>query len=176
MGRNVEIKAKVNDMDRQRSLLEALTVTQPQLIFQEDTFFNCSDGRLKLRTFPTGLGELIQYRREDRFEPAESEYVLSHTNDPDTLKEALSNALGVRAVVRKNRSVYLVERARIHLDDVEGLGIFIELEVELRPEESEEIGIEVARELMKKLEIRGEDLVKSAYVDLLESTMGNHSS
>ncbi len=176
MGRNVEIKAKVNDMDRQRSLLEALTVTQPQLIFQEDTFFNCSAGRLKLRTFSNGAGELIQYRREDRFEPAESEYVLSHTNDPDTLKEALSNALGVRAVVRKNRSVYVVERTRIHLDDVEGLGYFIELEVELRPQESEEIGIEVARELMEKLEIRGEDLVKSAYVDLLESTTGSHSS
>ena len=176
MGRNVEIKAKVNDMDRQRSLLEALSRARPQVVCQEDTFFNCSAGRLKLRTFPTGPGELIQYQREDRYEPAESEYVRYLTDDPDTLKQALSKALGIRAVVRKSRSVYLVEQARIHLDEVEGLGVFIELEVELRPEESEEIGIEVARELMEKLEISGEDLVKSAYVDLLESTMGSHSS
>lgn len=170
MGRNVEIKAKVNDLDRQRSLLESLTGALPQVILQEDTFFNCSAGRLKLRTFPNGAGELIQYQRKDGFEPTESQYVLSQINEPATLKEALSNALGIRAVVRKNRSVYLVGQTRVHLDDVEGLGHFIELEVELRQGESQEIGIEVARDLMDQLEIRGEDLVETAYVDLLEST------
>ena len=175
MRRNIEIKAKVNNMDRQRSFLQALTGAQPEVIFQEDTFFNCSSGRLKLRTFPNGAGELIEYRREDRPEPVESEYVLSHTIDPGTLKEALSNALGVRSVVRKKRSVYLVERTRIHLDDVEDLGNFIELEVELRPGESQETGIKVARELMEQLEIRGEDLAKSAYVDLLESQQRSNS-
>ena len=175
MGRNVEIKAKVNNMDRQRGLLEGLADAQPQIVYQEDTFFNCLAGRLKLRTTPDGKDELIHYQREDRDEPTESEYVLSLTNDPDTLKEALSNALGVRAVVRKNRRVYVVERTRIHLDEVEGLGDFIELEVELRPGESQETGIEVAQDLMEKLEIRGEDLVKSAYVDLLESAPGSHS-
>ena len=175
MDRNVEIKARVNNLKRQRRLVEALADSQPHLIYQEDTFFNCSVGRLKLRTFLNGTGELIHYEREDRAEPTESEYVLCPTNDSETLKEALSNALGVRAVVRKSRRVYVVGRTRIHLDEVEALGYFIELEVVLGPGESQENGIQVVRELMEKLEIRGEDLVKLAYVDLLESEPGSHS-
>ena len=166
--RNVEIKAKASNFRRLQKLVEALALTQPQSIYQEDTFFNCPVGRLKLRTFSNGTGELIHYEREDRVEPTESKYVLSPVNDPDSIKEALSQALGVRAVVRKHRRLYIVGQARIHLDEVEDLGYFIELEVALRPTETQENGIEVARDLMEKLEIRGEDLVKSAYVDLLE--------
>ena len=121
---------------------------------------------VELRTFENGTGELIQYDRADITDPTESRYVLAPTDQPQTLKQALSNALGVRAVVLKKRVVHMVGRTRIHLDRVEGLGEFIELEVVLDPDEPATDGIRVAEELMSKLEIRKADLIESAYVDL----------
>jgi predicted adenylyl cyclase CyaB len=98
--------------------------------------------------------------------------VVAPTQDPEALRAALSRALGVRAVVRKTRTVHLVGRTRIHLDRVDGLGDFIELEVVLRPDEETASGASVARELMTRLEIAEEDLVEAAYVDLLEGAKG----
>ncbi len=167
MGRNVEIKAKARDLEYQRTLADALADSGPHVFYQEDTFFNCTDGRLKLRSFPDGMGELIHYQRQDCVEPAESIYVRSVINDPESLKDALSNALGVHAVVCKKRTVYVVGRTRVHLDEVEGLGSFIELEVVLRAGEAPGSGAVVARDLMARLGIQAEALVKSAYVDLL---------
>jgi len=172
MGRNVEIKAKTGDIMHQRKLAEVLADSGPQVIYQEDTFFNCSTGRLKLRMSRDGTAELICYRREDRTDPTESHYVRCVTNEPESLKEVLSNALGVQAVVCKKRTVYIVGRTRIHLDEVQGLGCFIELEVMLRAGETLRSGSEVARDLAAKLGIHDEDMVKSAYVDLLVGGTG----
>ena len=86
----------------------------------------------------------------DATEPEESRFVLSPTADPDSLADALGRALGVRGVVRKKRSLYMVGRTRIHVDEVEGLGDFLELEVVLADEESKEAGLAVARELREK--------------------------
>src|SRR5262249_47630430 len=97
----------------------------------------------------------------------ESRYVRATVSDPASLKEVLTLALGLRAVVRKNRTVFLVGQTRIHLDRVEGLGDFIELEVVLEPNESPADGIAIAQELMSKLRIEKEHLVSEAYVDLL---------
>ncbi len=167
MSKNVEIKAKARDFQHQHKLAEALSDSSPQVFYQEDTFFNCSAGRLKLRASPVGIGKLIYYNRQDCIEPTESNYVRSVTNDPASLMEALSNALGVFAVVRKKRTVYLAGQTRIHLDEVEGLGCFVEIEVVLRAGEAPERGAEVACDLMAKLGIQTEDLLKTAYVDLL---------
>ena len=98
------------------SLTERITVAR-----NIDTFFDVPTGRLKLRTFENGLGELIQYHRANTTGPTESRYVLAPTNEPEALKEALSNALGIRAVIRKRRVVHMVGRTRIHLDRVEGI-------------------------------------------------------
>ncbi len=167
MGSNIEIKARARDFHRQQKLAAQLATGDPQHLYQEDTFFKAPTGRLKLRDFGTGSGELIQYQRENSPAPTESRYVLSPTSEPATLKTALANALGVRAVVTKKRTVYLVGRTRIHLDQVENLGEFIELEVVLTPGEQPETGHRIACELMKELEIEDTDLVESAYVDLL---------
>jgi predicted adenylyl cyclase CyaB len=81
----------------------------------------------------------------------------------------LSAGLGVRGVVRKRRLVYVVGNTRIHLDEVEGLGSFLELEVVLSPGESLEAGVATATELVRKLGIQESDLIQTAYIDLLES-------
>ena len=79
-------------------------------------------------------------------------------------------ALGVRGVVRKKRYLYLAGQTRIHLDDVEGLGQFMELEVVLRDGQSDADGQSIAEDLMAKLGVRTEDLLEGAYMDLLEKS------
>ncbi|MDP8207504.1 MAG: class IV adenylate cyclase [Candidatus Electryonea clarkiae] len=169
MSKNIEIKAKANDFQRQITIAKKISDDPPQHLFQEDTFFNVSTGRLKLREFGDGTGELIKYERSDSIEPSESNYIIYPTDNPDTLKEALTKALGVRSVVRKKRIVYHTGQTRIHFDDVEDLGLFIELEVVLEPGEKNDYSIKIAEELMTNLEINHQDLVESAYVDLLEN-------
>ena len=175
MARNIEIKARAADFESQRKIAEALAGHGPERLVQEDTFFECPAGRLKLRAFSDGTGELIQYHREDAEGPKESRYVIHPTKDADSLKTVLAEALGVRAVVRKVRTLYMAGRTRIHLDTVEGLGRFIELEVVLRPEQSPDEGAKEAGRLMEQLGIRECDLVPEAYVDLLLAGEGGEA-
>jgi len=166
MNRNVEIKARIHDLDRMKSLVEPIADSQCQVLIQEDVFFECKTGRLKLRVFPDGRGELISYQRPDTEGPKQSNYVISNTPEPDTLRQALASALGVLGVVRKTRLLYMVGQTRVHLDTVEGLGTFLELEVVLRPDQTEEDGRAIADELTNRLGVQREDLVSGAYIDL----------
>ncbi len=172
MGRNVEIKARLADLPALARRVAAIADDGPTVLLQEDTFFPSPRGRLKLRRFESGDGELIYYRRPDATEPEESSYVLSPAADPESLAAALGGALGVRGVVRKKRTLYRVGRTRVHLDEVEGLGDFLELEVVLAPGEGKEAGLAVARELADRLGIAAGDLVARAYIDLLEEGAG----
>lgn len=167
MARNIEIKARVASLAAVESLAAALSGKEPVAIAQDDTFFACPDGRLKLRAFSDGTGELIFYRRADDTGPEESFYVISPTSSPDTLRDALGLAYGVIGRVRKQRLLFMAGRTRIHLDRVEGLGEFLELEVVLRDGESAEAGMAEARELLASLRIAPEQLVSGAYLDLL---------
>ncbi|UCE65282.1 MAG: class IV adenylate cyclase [Candidatus Zixiibacteriota bacterium] len=168
MARNIEIKAKAQDFQKQMLIAESLGDGKVQHLFQEDTFFYVPSGRLKLREFGDGKGELIQYERGDSLEPAECRYLLYPADKPTILKDALTKALGIRAVVRKRRIVYFAGQTRIHFDEVEDLGKFIELEVVLNQGEKAELGVAIAEDLMKKLGIDNQDLIEPAYVDLLE--------
>lgn len=168
MPSNVEIKARVADLDRLKATAERLSDTPARAIDQEDTFFATAGGRLKLREFGDGAGELIHYDRPDAAGPTQSDYLITPTTDPAGLKAALSAALGVRRVVRKRRLLYRVGQTRVHLDRVEGLGDFVELEVVLSPGQSPEAGRRIAAELMAGLGIAEADRVDVAYVDLLE--------
>ena len=167
MPTNVEIKARVRNPARLKSLAEALALTPSQIILQEDTFFQVPRGRLKLRIFAPNSAELIYYEREDGPGPKESRYSLSRTSEPDALKTVLQESLGVQGIVRKQRTLYLVGQTRIHLDEVDGLGSFVELEVVLQAHQSHADGDQIARGLMVKLEIQDSDLVERAYIDLL---------
>jgi len=168
MARNIEIKARARDYKAQISIAASLGGNRVQHLAQEDTFFHVPSGRLKLREFGDGTAELIQYERPDTLEPSECRYIRHATDDPASLKDTLTRSLGVRAVVRKKRTVYLVGRTRIHFDEVEGLGKFIELEVVLRDGEDAASGAAIAEDLMTKLGIDKSDLINQAYIDLLE--------
>ena len=168
MAMNVEIKARIKDVDALRGRIEAISDAPCEEIHQEDTFFPVSKGRLKLRTLSPESGELIYYDREDSRNPKPSHYLIAETTNPSALHAVLANAIGVRGIVRKSRLLYQVGKTRIHLDAVEGLGYFLELEVVLDKGESVERGEKVAREIMMKLGIEETDLVRGAYIDLLE--------
>jgi predicted adenylyl cyclase CyaB len=169
VGRNVEIKARLEDFAATRRRVAELADSGPTVILQEDVFFESRRGRLKLRKVSGIQAELIHYERPNRREPGPSSYVIARCDAPEPLQEALSRALGVRGVVRKEREVYLRGRTRIHLDRVVELGDFLELEVVLEQDEEQDKAIREAEELMRALAIDQKTLVECAYIDLLSS-------
>jgi predicted adenylyl cyclase CyaB len=168
MPANIEIKARVTDFEGMKSSASSLSDNPVRVIPQEDTFFKTNKGRLKLRVLSSELGYLIYYERPDQNGPKRSDYILAETRDPENLKRALSMALGLRGVVSKTRYLYLVGQTRIHLDDVEGLGHFLELEVVLHNGQSDAEGLAIAEDLMQRLGVDQTDLLEGAYMDLIE--------
>ncbi len=168
MARNVEIKARVADLAALERAVARLADSGPSFIAQDDTFFHCAHGRLKLREFADGSAELIAYERPDTSGPKVSAYLRSPVADPGGLRGALAVACGVRGRVRKQRTLYLIGATRVHLDVVDGLGHFVELEVVLRAEQTTAQGMAVAEGLLDSLQIVRAQLVAHAYVDLLE--------
>jgi adenylate cyclase class IV len=92
--RNVEIKARVEDIESLAAKAAKIASSGPTEILQDDTFFPCVAGRLKLRDFLDGTGELIFYRRANQTGPKESFYVRSPTASPNTLRDSLILAYG----------------------------------------------------------------------------------
>ncbi len=172
MPTNIEIKARVKDFGSLKVRAESLSDTPVQIIPQEDIFFNIPTGRLKLRVLAPNHAQLVWYARADDTGPKRSDYQIYATSDPELLKSIHALALGVRGVVRKTRYLYLVGQTRIHLDDVEGLGHFMELEVVMQPGQSDAEGQAIAEDLMKKLGIDSADLLDGAYMDMIESARG----
>ena len=170
MASNVEIKARVQDLARIRTKVVALAPAPGEIIDQTDTFFVVPQGRLKVRACSDGSGELISYQRSDQPGPKESVYTRVVCQDAPALVGALSRVLVVRGDVTKRREVFLVGRTRVHLDQVERLGCFVELEVVLSPGERVEDGHREAQALLRSLDIPSAALVAEAYIDLLDAT------
>ena len=171
MARNIEIKAHIPSVAAVLERAAALADAGPTQIEQDDTFFECRSGRLKLRTFANNEGELIFYRRTDEHGPKESYYVRTPTAAPESLRQALALAYGEVGRVRKHRTLFIVGRTRIHLDVVENLGHFLELEVVLREDEAADVGVREAEELMQRLGVESSQLIDRAYVDLLAANV-----
>jgi adenylate cyclase class IV len=167
MARNVEVKARIDCVEALLPRARALADSDAERIEQDDTFFACARGRLKLRDFGDARGELIHYERADTSGPKLSHYMRAPTSDPAALREALSRANGVIGRVRKTRWLLLAGPTRIHLDRVEGLGDFIELEIVLREEQSVADGEAIAERLMGGLGIERGQRLAGAYLDLL---------
>ena len=168
MARNVEVKARLDGsieslLPRVRALADGPEVR----IEQDDAFFACARGRLKLRDFGDGTGELIHYDRADAPGPKLSDYVRAPTADPAALREALSRAHGIHGRVCKTRWLLLVGQTRVHLDRVAGLGDCIELEVVLRPQQTLGEGAAIAEALLSRLQVPTAQRLAGAYLDLL---------
>jgi predicted adenylyl cyclase CyaB len=167
MRSNIEIKAFLRDRAGAEAVAARLSRSDPEVIRQEDIFFRCEGARLKLRILGPDRGELIRYHRPDKAETRCSRYVIARTSDPQELLYILTRTLGQAGVVKKTRVLYLVGQTRIHIDRVENLGDFLELEVVLLPEQSEAEGKTIAESLLSEFGIERPQLVAEAYVDLL---------
>ncbi|CAH0560428.1 unnamed protein product [Brassicogethes aeneus] len=167
--RNVEIKARVKNIADLVSKAAELSGTKAEIIKQHDTFYNVNNGRLKFRKFEDGHGELIYYERPDAEGPKMCSYDKSSVPESSvsSLTTVLERALGKKSIVKKVRQLFLVDKTRIHIDSVEDLGDFMELEVVLSPEQTPEEGEKIAHVLMGKLGIDKSDLISGAYTDLL---------
>jgi len=166
MSRNIEIKAHIDRVETLLPRARSLADGEPVVIDQDDTFFNVPHGRLKLRQFADGSAELIHYQRPDTGETRASDYVRVPVPDPAALREALARACGVRGRVRKRRWLLLAGQTRIHIDRVEMLGDFMELEVVLREGQSDAAGERIAEALMQQLGLAYAPRLAGAYLDL----------
>lgn len=163
---NIEIKARCPDTSRAEENLNSLGAGPAGTFHQKDTYFKVDKGRLKLRELGPDEGHLIFYRRDDAPGPKRSDYEIAFTTDPEALREMLRGVLGAWVEVEKTRQVWLWENVRIHLDDVKGLGQFVELEAA-----TDEKGVIESHQrvetLMRALEIKSDELVESSYGDML---------
>lgn len=166
MPRNIEIKARIESVDLLLPQARALADGEPERIEQDDTFFVVPQGRLKLRRFADGSAELIHYHRPDTGQARASDYVRVQVPDPDALHAALARACGELGRVCKRRLLLRVGATRVHLDRVEGLGDFMELEVVLRDGQTDSEGRQTAEDLMSQLGLADAPRLGGAYLDL----------
>tara|TARA_X000001036_G_C20294070_1_gene649565 strand:+ start:83 stop:592 length:510 start_codon:yes stop_codon:yes gene_type:complete len=163
---NIEVKAKCRDVNRAEENLNSIGAGLAGTFQQKDTYYKSISGRLKLREISPDEGQVIHYERSDVAGPKRSDYEVASTSDPISMRSVLKNIFGILIEVEKTRQVWLWENVRIHLDDVKGLGNFVELEAL-----TEEQGIVESQRrietLMRALEIENNDLVEHSYSDLL---------
>lgn len=164
----MEIKARVSDAAAVRSRAEAIATERVGLDRQVDTYFVTRSGRLKLRESSLSGAQLIPYVRPDGTAPRRSDYAVVPIADPERVKALLTELLGVHRIVRKEREILLVENVRIHLDRVETLGDFLELEAVFEGDAETEAGEHrKVHELMAALGVLPRDLIASSYEALL---------
>ncbi len=175
--RNIEIKVRANDLQRVETLLRNIeSVRDGGLLEQRDVFLPCSTGRLKLR-FQNDQGtQLILYNRSDEARLRASEYQLFDIENGEAFLAVAESAWGPQPEVRKTRHLYWVDNIRVHLDEVAGLGSFVELEAVVDDEHSEAACHEAAQHLLRALGLDASRPESRAYVDLLERRIGTQGS
>lgn len=164
---NIEIKARSQRLDQIRETLNQLKAEFKGLDHQVDTYFSCPAGRLKLRD-GTIERSLIFYQRTDQAGPKASEVYLHQVDNPASLKAVLAAAYGIWQVVDKQREIYFIQNVKFHLDEVAGLGTFVEIEA---IDEDGSIGkdrlMEQCTHYMTRFQIETADLLTHSYSDML---------
>lgn len=164
---NVEIKASSADPDSVREILKKNNADSKGTDHQVDTYFKVKEGRLKLRE-GTIENNLIFYHRSNQAAPKASEVNLVPMESPAEMKALLTNALGIKVVVDKKREIYFIENVKFHIDEVQGLGSFVEIEA---IDEAGNIGESRLREqceyYVELLGISDDNMIAVSYSDLL---------
>ena len=164
---NIEIKAKSNNQDTIRKILKSKNANFKGADYQIDTYFKVSNGRLKLREGKIE-NHLIHYQRKNKKGPKQSDVILFKSNPKSSLKEILTKALGILVVVNKKREIYFIDNVKFHIDVVEDLGTFVEIEA---IDNDGTIGknklLEQCQFFLNLFKISQENLVSVSYSDLL---------
>jgi adenylate cyclase, class 2 len=169
--RNLEAKFTLKNPAEARRRAEAIGFVATAILIQHDTFFTVPHGKLKLRQEPAAM--LIHYRRQDARGFELSDYTIAPVADPESTRVVLESALGIIAEVRKRRTLLLRENIRLHLDEIEQLGTFGEIEIVLCAEQPSPASLEAShfalREILAALEVRPEDHIGVSYFELIAS-------
>lgn len=164
---NIEIKAKSSDP---RMIREWLLHQNAKFIgtdLQTDTYFNVIEGRLKLREGNIE-NNLIYYKRSNQTGPKKSAFQLVKVENPAGLKEVLTKSCGIKMIVKKKREIYYIENVKFHIDELEGLGSFIEIEAgDILTEKTEPELLEQCNYYLKVLGINEGDLIADSYSDMM---------
>ena len=165
---NIEIKARTNKHPHIREVLVRHNAIFKGTDHQVDTYYHVNDGRLKLRQ-GTIEKSLIYYKRDDQEGPKASHVSLYHPEKDTDLASLLQRALGVWKVVDKQREIYFIENVKIHLDSVEGLGTFVEIEaIDSEGTIGKEKLLSQCRFFMQQFDIQEVDLISHSYSDMVE--------
>lgn len=164
---NIEIKAKSNNQDEIREILKSKNADFKGIDHQIDTYFKVNNGRLKLREGKIE-NHLIHYQRENKEGPKQSDVTLFKSDPNSSLKEILTKALGILVIVDKKREIYFIDNVKFHIDIVEDLGTFVEIEA---IDNDGTIGkdklLEQCQFFLDLFKISQEDLISVSYSDLL---------
>jgi adenylate cyclase class 2 len=171
--RNIELKARDPDPSASLEVCRALGAADHGEIRQRDTYFNVTRGGLKLREESPGRPHLIQFVRANEPQQRESQYRIIEVDNGSVLRAALTEAIGIREVVEKRRRLLLWRDVRIHLDRVEQLGDFIELEAVAPADSDLTAEHRLIEELRAALSITDERLVSLGYAALLPGKRGS---
>jgi predicted adenylyl cyclase CyaB len=164
---NVEIKARCANRQRIHDLLSSQNARFVGEDHQVDTYFLVQNGRLKLRE-GTIENALIFYERADQAGPKKSAVTMYVCEPNPSLKATLSAALGVKTVVDKRRAIYFLDNVKFHVDEVQGLGSFVEIEaIALHGERTEAELRGQCQFYLQLLEIQETDLLEQSYSDLM---------
>ncbi|MDZ7344907.1 MAG: class IV adenylate cyclase [candidate division KSB1 bacterium] len=179
---NIEFKAWLRHPEIVQRILAQYALAPAATLQQTDTYFHVQSGRLKLREIEGETAQLIFYRRADQAGIKRSDYSMAPIASPAALREVLAAAFGIQVVVKKRRALYLLPRqpiahpnvkpenfARLHLDTVDGLGQFLEIEIVVAPEEPLPNAQAEAERLARAFQIQPEDFIAGSYADILET-------
>lgn len=164
---NVEIKARCLHPENIRAYLHQHQAEFKGVDEQTDTYFNVNKGRLKLREGNIE-NNLIYYERNNQAGPKDSHFQLVKIEDAKGLKEVLTKANGIKTIVHKSREIYFINNVKFHLDEVPGLGHFVEIEAgNLYGDFSKEHLREQCNYYLKEFAISETDLLELSYSDML---------
>ena len=164
---NVEIKAKCNNQDIIREILKSKQADFKGVDHQIDTYFKTNSGRLKLREGNIE-NSLIFYERENKEGPKQSNVILFRTIKDSSLKEILIKLFEILTVVDKRREIYFIDNVKFHIDSVNRLGKFVEIEaIDYNGNIGRTKLLEQCQEYINLLDIKPEDLVSKSYSDML---------
>ncbi len=164
MPTNLELKARYPSPQKAHACARAVGAARRGLLVQQDTYFRVPRGRLKLREAGGGTAELIYYERSEESTERWSRFTREPVTGPAGIARVLTEAFGVLAVVRKKRELYVFRDARIHIDDVEGLGTFVEFEVTGGETPA---SVATMRELRNAFDIGDGIVIKVSYSDMI---------
>jgi len=172
---NIEIKARCPDPQAIRTILQARNAAFRGTDRQIDTYFKVNRGRLKLREGQIE-NALVYYEREDQAGPKQSDVTLFPSAPGSALKEILIRSLGILVIVEKQREIYFIDNVKFHIDTVEGLGSFVEIEaIDADGTIGKEKLLAQCQSFLELFRIARDDLVALSYSDLILAAGGHNS-